>query len=200
MLQDVTGCRMQSMHVICLLVIAGSLPVAAHATPAPGIFGDNTGTVREVRGLRLPLGPDSAAPSAYFLCDGYAMERRQVGVFRIGLLPQPVLLGVTLELSRPPQGVLWATDLRVFLQREPSLQHVLIRDFTVHGADGAVRLRASVAQPGSGYRQLHLRRVSYRGQNGQLRQAAKAVLHLDGPTAGRLQLTNDADQFIEIAY
>jgi hypothetical protein len=180
---------------------AGFAALAEAAPPlAPTLFGDAAGSVRSVRGLRLPLGPDSAAPSAYLRCDRYAMERRQVGVFRMGLLPQPVLTGVTLELSRPPQGASWATHLQDFLQREPALRHVLIRDFAVLGADGAVRLRAGTARPGSGHRQLHLSRVSHPDRHGEFRQVAKAVLHLDGPSAGMLQLTNDAGQSIKIDY
>jgi len=199
MLRVGTGCGKRPV-VIWLLVVAWFGPAPAGAAPAPGLFRDSVGLVRTVRGLRLPLGPDSAAPSAYLVCDRYAMERRQVGVFRMGLLPQPVLTGVTLELVPPPQGAPWPTHLRDFLQREPALRHVVIRDFAVHGADGAVRLRARTAQPGSGSHQLHLSRVSYPDRNGEFRQAAKAVLHLDGPSAGVLQLTNDAGQSIKIAY
>jgi hypothetical protein len=195
-------CSKLRLAAFCFITCAAGFAVPAKAAPslAPTLFGDPASSVRSVRGLRLPLGPDSAAPSAYLRCDRYAMERRQVGVFRMGLLPQPVLTGVTLELLRPPRGAPWATHLRDFLQREPALRHVLIRDFAVHGADGAVRLRARTAQPASGYRQLHLSRVSHPDQNGEYRQAAKAVLHLDGPSAGVLQLTNDAGQSIKIAY
>lgn len=157
--------------------------------------------MQSLRGVKVPLGADSASPSAYLWCREVTLERRQWGAFRIGVLPQPVLSGVKLRLLPQAKGSTWAADLHRLLTEDKSLHGFLMREFAMENAEGRVILEARKAAPGVGNEHIELSEVFLHGAFDRPKpiRSSQALLWLAGPKAGSLQLTRDTLEFIRIA-
>lgn len=181
-----------------LIFIPGLLSTAA----SPNFhFLPQDGSVGSLRGVKVPLGSGAGSPSAYLFCREVTMERRQWGAFRIGVLPQPVLSGVKLQLLPCRESDTWVADLHRFLTEDKFFRGVQMREFTIEDSSGRTVLKAEKAAFDSGNDSIELKEFFLHAAPDRPKpnKSDQALLWLTGPKAGFLQLTNDSVELIRIA-
>ena len=152
----------------------------------------------ELKGIRIPLGSDVSKPTVLLEIGKVGLERARVGVFRVGLLPQPVLHDVRIDVSGGQGRLDWAGDLRAFLQGEPTLKRARISGLTVENALRALKIRAKEAKIPPGAGRIDLREVALEGGSAGCGDYSTAVLWLAGSKAGLLELPGGDNRTIRI--
>lgn len=152
----------------------------------------------ELKGIRIPLGSDASKPTVRLEIGKVSLERARVGVFRVGLLPQPILLDVRIDVSGGQGGVDWADDLRAFLQGEPTLKRARISGLTVVNALRALKIRAKEAKIPPGAGRIDLRELALEADSVGRGDYTTAVLWLAGSKAGLLELPGGDNRSIRI--
>jgi hypothetical protein len=139
-------------------------------------------TLRGLKDVSIPLGPDSAAPTVQLHFDEIKSEPIRLGPFSFGLLPRRVIEGVDVRITSA-QGS-WASDLREFLQSEPMMAGVTLRRFRILDPEGGVYVAAKEATITQSPWGILLWDANKPGDDSQ--KTPIANLYLDGPEEGYL--------------
>lgn len=140
-------------------------------------------SLKEIKNLSAQIGDPSKQPVMIFSCERILVERKKVGFFRIGILPQVTLQNVKIELWNSPTPLTWSTELARFLvsQKIPDLE---FRSFRI---DTKNRLESVFAEKASLVREdalLVLQNLAIKF-NGQTVHQPHVVIPLSGPKSGQ---------------
>jgi hypothetical protein len=152
----------------------------------------------ELKGIRIPLGSDASKPTVRLEIGKVGLERARVGVFRVGLLPQPVFHDVRIHVLGGQGDVDWAGDLRTFLQGERTFNRAHISGLTVVNALRVLKIQAKEASIRSGAGRIDLRGVALEAGSAGRGDYSTAVLWLAGSKAGLLELPGGDNRTIPI--
>lgn len=172
---------------------ASVLFLICHYAPAaePSLFSFQLSKVRNIRGLKVPLGMQgNAKPTVSVYFGEISVESKRAGFFRIGPIPQPVVSGMRVDILEPEGGSGWADDFARFAAGEASLDRANIRGIEIHSsAKDNVSVRADVAQFIANSRTLRLRGVQVFAEGQPIRRFIVGEVHLIGAKAGQLEWT-----------
>ncbi len=135
----------------------------------------------------MPIGPDASKPTMIFSCESVAIERRSVGFFKIGILPEIVLCDVKIRIMNSPEPTTWVEQLAAFFASEKS-QSIKIRNLKIETRDGRYYLAAAEAFIPSLEKGFLLKQVEVSGDSLQSR-SAKALIPLQGVHLGKIIFT-----------
>lgn len=138
--------------------------------------------LRGLKNVSIPLGPDSAAPSVRVSFAEIKSEPIRLGPFSFGLLPRRVIEGVSVRISCERES--WTEDLREFLQSEPVMAGVSLRNFRLFDENESLLFAAKEATIAQMPWRILLWSVQIPGGNTQTMRVAN--LHLEGPQTGHL--------------
>jgi len=144
-------------------------------------------TLSGIKQLSMPIGPDASKPTMIFSCESVAIERRSVGFFKIGILPEIVLCDVKIRIMNSPEPSTWVEQLAAFFASEKS-QTIKIRNLKIETRDGRYYLAAAEAFIPSLEKGLLLKQVEVSGENLQP-PSTKALIPLQGVPLGRIIFT-----------
>ena len=144
-------------------------------------------TLSGIKQLSMPIGPDASKPTMIFSGESVAIERRSVGFFKIGILPEIVLCDVRIRIMNSPEPMTWVAQLAAFFASEKS-QSIKIRNLKIETRDGRYYLTAAEAFIPSLEKGFLLKQVEVSGENRQSR-SAKALIPLQGVPLGNIIFT-----------
>ena len=144
-------------------------------------------TLSGIKQLSMPIGPDASKPTMIFSGESVAIERRSVGFFKIGILPEIVLCDVKIRIMNSPEPMTWVVQLAAFFVSEKS-QSIKIRNLKIETRDGRYYLAAAEAFIPSLEKGFLLKQVEVSGENLQSR-SAKALIPLQGVPLGNIIFT-----------
>ena len=150
-------------------------------------FSEILKTLSGIKQLSMPIGPDASKPTMIFSCESVSIERRSVGFFKIGILPEIVLCDVKIRIMNSPEPMTWVVQLAAFFVSEKS-QSIKIRNLKIETRDGRYYLAAAEAFIPSLEKGFLLKQVDVSGDNLQSR-SAKALIPLQGVHLGRIIFT-----------
>jgi len=141
-------------------------------------------SLKEIKNLSVPLGKPSAQPAMIFSCERILVERKKVGFFRIGILPQVILQNVKIKLWNSPTPSDWAEEFAGFLvsKKTPDLEFRSFRIDTKNRLDSVFAEKASLAREGA---LLVLQDVAIKFENQTIHQP-HVVIPLRGQKSGEL--------------
>jgi hypothetical protein len=139
-----------------------------------------------IKGLSIPIGPDVSNPTMIFSCGSIAVERRSVGFFRIGVLPEVVLSDVKIRILNSPDPQIWAKLLAGFLEFDKPLP-IKVRNLKIETKDGVSHFFAKEAYIKNVSRKISFQEVSLAINNAQY-NAPNAEMPLAGPALGQIKL------------
>lgn len=154
-------------------------------------------TLSGIKQLSMPIGPDASKPTMIFSCESISIQRRSVGFFKIGILPEIVLCDVKIRIMNSPEPTTWVVQLAAFFASEKS-QSIKIRDLKIETRDGRYFLAAAEACIPSLEKGFLLKQVEVSGENLQSR-SAKALIHLQGVPLGRIIFTGSYADVLSIS-
>jgi len=189
--------RPKIMHLgwFSFLLVLSACECAPAAEPLPSLLA----TLRSLKRVVVPVGPDSASPVLQFRCGSIEIERKTVGFLRIGLLPQVVLEDVELRIMHSAQPQIWSEQMQVLFVLEPSLAKALVRRLCIQSADGTSSIAAREARFDAAGKRILLKDIRLFAKDAHdARSASDGVIHLDGDHAGRLFLPTSRDGVIDI--
>jgi hypothetical protein len=138
--------------------------------------------LRGLKDVSIPLGPDSAAPSVRLSFAEIKSEPIRLGPFSFGLLPRRVIDGVEIRISCGRES--WTADLREFLESEPVMAGVSLRNFRLLDENESLILVAKQATIAQMPWRILLWNAQMPGDDTQMLRVAN--LYLEGPTTGHL--------------
>ena len=122
-----------------------------------------------------------------FSCESVAIERRSVGFFKIGILPEIVLCDVKIRIMNSPEPSTWVEQLAAFFASEKS-QSIKIRNLKIETRDGRYYLAAAEAFIPRLEKGLLLKQAIVSSENLQS-PSTKALIPLQGVPLGRIIFT-----------
>lgn len=164
----------------------GLLPNNETASPQKDSSGETLASIlqslKEIKNLSVPVGTPSRQPTMIFSCERILVERKKVGFFRIGILPQVILQNVKVELWNSPTPSNWTEEFAGFLisKKIPDLEFRSFRIDTKNRLDSVFAEKASLARDGA---LLILQDVAIKFENHTIHQP-HVVIPLSGPKAG----------------
>ena len=168
-------------------LVAAFLVVFSGCGFAQESFSEILKTLSGIKQLSMPIGPDASKPTMIFSCESVAIERRSVGFFKIGILPEIVLCDVKIRIMNSPEPTTWVEQLAAFFASEKS-QSIKIRNLKIETRDGRYYLAAAEAFIPSLEKGFLLKQVEVSGENLQSR-SAKALILLQGVHLGKIIFT-----------
>jgi len=139
-----------------------------------------------IKGLSIPIGPDVSNPTMIFSCGSIAVERKSVGFFRIGVLPEVILSDVKIRILNSPDPQIWAKLLAGFLEFDKPLP-IKVRNLKIETRDGDSHFFAKEAYIKNVSRKISFQEVSLAIDNAQY-NAPIAEMQLAGPALGQIKL------------
>ena len=144
-------------------------------------------TLSGIKQLSMPIGPDASKPTMIFSCESVSIERRSVGFFKIGILPEIVLCDVKIRIMNSPEPTTWVVQLAAFFASEKS-QSIKIRNLKIETKDGRYYLAAADAFIPSLEKGFLLKQVEVSGENLESPRT-KALIPLQGVNLGKIIFT-----------
>jgi hypothetical protein len=183
------------LELLSLFLVWSVCEFAPAAESLPNLLG----SLRSLKRVVIPVGPDTASPVFQFRCGSIQIERKTVGFLRIGLLPQVVLEDVEMRIMHSAKPQVWSEQMKLFLGLEPSLAKALIRRLRIQNADGTSSIAAREARFDAAGKRILLKDIRFFAKAAHDAQSASdGVIHLDGDHAGRLFTPITRDGVIDI--
>jgi hypothetical protein len=186
------------MKKALVCIIAAGMPLLiCHLTVAaePSLFSFQLSKVRNIRGLKIPLGMQAnMKPTVSVYFGEISVESKRAGFLRIGPIPQPVVSGLRVDILEHEGGAGWAADFAKFATGEAALERANIRGIEFHAINkDSVSVRAEDARFVARSRTLRLRGVQVHAEGRDIPLFAAAEVHLDGAKAGQIEW-NDGER------
>jgi hypothetical protein len=157
-------------------------------------------SLKGVKEVVFPVGPDPARPAVRITCSSLSVERKAWGFMKLGILPEVLAKGLTLKVDATVAPEIWTGELGRFLAANPSLQHAEIRDFKlVVGEPPRVSVSAAKARFRAGAQGILLREVRVERAGMQSPAlGASAFIPLGGNSAGIISLRLPLGEVVDI--
>jgi len=154
-------------------------------------------TLSGIKQLSMPIGPNASRPTMIFSCESIRIERRSIGFFKIGILPEIVLCDVKIRIMNSPEPKTWVEQLAAFFASEKS-QSIKIRNLKIETRDGRYYLAAAEAFIPSLEKGLLLKQAIVSSENLQS-PSTKALIPLQGVPLGRIIFTGSCADVLSMS-
>jgi len=166
-------------------------PASQGQGDAPGVSRMNLSEIlscfRSIKSLSVPIGSDSSKPALIFTCESIKLERKSVGIFRIGILPEIVLCNVKMRLKNSPDPSIWAENFGSFLESGKP-QNLKFLNLRIETGDNLNSICAEEAVIESVEKGIFLKKITLSGENLQ-KKYESAHVALRGVNSGHMKIS-----------
>ena len=150
---------------------------------------------RGVKNISVPIGSDCSKPALIFTCQSIKIERKSVGIFRIGILPEVILCNVTIRLKNSPTPSIWAESFGSFLESGKP-QNFKIRNLRIETSDNLHSISADEATIPSLESGIVLKNVTLSA--GDSKKYKSASIDLQGIDSGHIKISGLGELLLAI--
>jgi len=194
--------RLRAHRVIVIrpLLLSLILSVAAYGAQ-PDFMGTRIDRDFEMKGLTIPLQISSESPqSLQIACGRVHLESKQLGLFRIGPMPQLVIEDMAILLPPDVDLAKSAAALDTFFKANPTWSDITIRGFEVRQMPTQTpHLKAESARIDASQGKIFFEKFLAQQTIGDKVTAPRAVLRLRGNLAGQVfRIRGRSDDSVKI--